>query len=219
MNENEMKQETTATENSMKQEEIVMNEQEVKEVIQEQENKVNDCDLFTISRMIEKLEKMIEKLEEKQEEINSEAEEILEDDTIFCDTCEELDNYNGFLCDERLYYMEDVNELYHGIKPLDLLEKVNDDFNTNDNYFWEDYEGLHSTDNREDFYREYHTNEEVWEEILNNTNCNFDSEIEEKIEQYEAITNMINCLQEKKKSLQEFVGDYEEMIEDYESLL
>lgn len=196
-----------------------MNEQEVKEVMQEQENKVNDCDLFTVSRMIEQLEEMIEQLEEKQEEINSEAEEILEDDDIFCNACEELDRYNGFLGDERLYYMEDVNELYYGLKPLDLLEKVTDDFSTNDNYFFEDYEGLHSTDYREDFYRNNHDNSEVWEEIKNNTNCSFDSEIEEKIEEIEAVENMINCLNDKKKALQEFKADYVELVEDFKSLL
>lgn len=32
-----------------------------------------------------------------------------ENDDVFCNAIEELDSYNGYLSDNRYYYMEDLN--------------------------------------------------------------------------------------------------------------
>lgn len=43
---------------------------------------------------------------------------------IFNDCIEELDSYNGYLNDDRYYYMEDLNEFYNGTEPLELLYRT-----------------------------------------------------------------------------------------------
>lgn len=78
----------------------------------------------------------------------------LEDNTDVLSACvEQLDSYNGYLGDDRYYQMDEINELFSGTDPIDLLYKafyghdeecytVNADgdreyseFNPNRNYF------------------------------------------------------------------------------------
>ena len=40
---------------------------------------------------------------------------------IFNDCIEELDNYNGYLSDDRYYSMDELDELHNGIEPSELL--------------------------------------------------------------------------------------------------
>ena len=47
-----------------------------------------------------------------------------ENESIFNDCIEELDSYNGYLTDDRYYYMEDIDELYNGANPLEVLERA-----------------------------------------------------------------------------------------------
>lgn len=43
---------------------------------------------------------------------------------IFNQCIEELDSYNGYLKDDRYYYMEDLNELHYGAEPIELLNRA-----------------------------------------------------------------------------------------------
>lgn len=72
---------------------------------------------------------------------------------LFIECIEELDSYNGYLNDDRYYYMEDLNEFYNGVEPIELLyrcfygydddnymtdasgHKTHDAFNPNREYF------------------------------------------------------------------------------------
>lgn len=47
-----------------------------------------------------------------------------ENEEIFNACIEELDSYNGYLNDDRYYYMEDLNDFYSGTEPLELLNRV-----------------------------------------------------------------------------------------------
>lgn len=57
------------------------------------------------------------------------AEEIIKDiikyfnenEDVFNDCMEELDNYNGYLGDDRYYSMEELNDLYSGQEPQEIL--------------------------------------------------------------------------------------------------
>ena len=40
---------------------------------------------------------------------------------IFNSCIDDLDAYNGFLCDNRYYYMQDIDEFYSETNPLELL--------------------------------------------------------------------------------------------------
>ena len=90
-------------------------------------------------------------------------------DDIFIACMEELDSYNGYLGDDRYYYMDDLNEFYNGVDPIELLtrayygrddgawhinaygEKIYGEFNPNREYFYYNgYGNLISSD-----YKDY----------------------------------------------------------------
>lgn len=53
--------------------------------------------------------------------------------------------------DDRIYYMEDLDELMHGMKPLDILREARE-VNTNDDWIrWDGYGNLESTDYPQDW--------------------------------------------------------------------
>jgi hypothetical protein len=77
-----------------------------------------------------------------------------ENEDIFNDCMEELDNYNGYLGDDRYYSMEELNDLYSGQEPQEILfrafygfdadswhtdnsgNKIYEAFNPNRDYFY-----------------------------------------------------------------------------------
>lgn len=77
-----------------------------------------------------------------------------ENEDVFNDCMEELDNYNGYLGDDRYYSMEELNDLYSGQEPQEILfrafygfdtdswhtdhngDKIYEAFNPNRDYFY-----------------------------------------------------------------------------------
>ena len=63
---------------------------------------------------------------------------------IFNDCIEELDNYNGYLGDNRYYFMDDLDEIYTNELPTEILcraffgkdDDTNGEFNPNREYFY-----------------------------------------------------------------------------------
>lgn len=47
-----------------------------------------------------------------------------ENEDIFNECIEELDSYNGYLGDDRYYYMDDLDELYSGVEPSEVLTRA-----------------------------------------------------------------------------------------------
>ena len=43
---------------------------------------------------------------------------------VFNDCMEELDNYNGYLSDDRYYSMDELNEFYNGVEPSEILRRA-----------------------------------------------------------------------------------------------
>ena len=92
-----------------------------------------------------------------------------ENEDIFNDCIEELDGYNGYLGDDRYYYMEDMSEFYHGQDPLEILtlafyghdddtwetdrngNKIYGEFNPNRDYFYYDGYGNLVSSNYKDY--------------------------------------------------------------------
>ena len=59
------------------------------------------------------------------EEITADIIEYFENnEDIFNDCIEELDNYNGYLSDDRYYSMDELDELHNGIEPIELLRRA-----------------------------------------------------------------------------------------------
>ena len=95
---------------------------------------------------------------------------------IFNRCIEELDDYDGFLGDERYYEMEMLKDFYHGIDPIELLqrayfgrdddnwhtdsrgEKVYGAFNPNRDYFYYNGYGNFVSSN----YKDYSTHLDEW---------------------------------------------------------
>lgn len=92
-----------------------------------------------------------------------------EDEDLFNDCMEELDSYNGYLGDDRYYDMEELNDIYSGQEPQEILfrafygfdadtwttdsrgDKEYGAFNPNRNYFYfNGYGNLVSSD-----YKDY----------------------------------------------------------------
>ena len=65
------------------------------------------------------------RIERERETVVSELLAYFEEhEEDFNKTIEELDSYNGFLDDDRYYYMEELDEFYHGVEPTELLNRV-----------------------------------------------------------------------------------------------
>lgn len=91
-----------------------------------------------------------------KDEIIAEIQEYFENNMdVFADCIEELDGYNGYLDDDRLYPMYELDMMLEGKTPTEIIDLVNDDFSTNDEYFYYDIYGLKSTDDREGHYEDF----------------------------------------------------------------
>lgn len=47
-----------------------------------------------------------------------------ENEEVFNECIEELDSYNGYLGDDRYYCMEELQELYYGVDPMEILNRA-----------------------------------------------------------------------------------------------
>lgn len=102
------------------------------------------------------------------EELRQAAIEMLEeDDDLFVECINELDNWNGFADGYRCYPMYEFNDLFCGVEPLDVIDKISTSaFSTNDNYFVETIYGIESTDFPEDVYRDNTDEKEVLDNVI-----------------------------------------------------
>lgn len=110
--------------------------------------------------------------EERKNYVYNKALELLkEDENAFVVACEELDSWNGFLGDDRVYNMEDFDELMSGKSPLEIARDIEDnDFSTSDNYFMFTIYGVESTDDAYDVYSSNYSAETVLDELIENYN-------------------------------------------------
>lgn len=93
-----------------------------------------------------------------------------------------INSWCGELEDYRFFYMDELDDLFYGVKPTELLSKLADDFNKNDEGFRDtDNDGLESC-NVEDVADDIRCNaEEVAESTVNNMD-NID--LPESLEEY-----------------------------------
>lgn len=115
----------------------------------------------------------------------------------FANDIEELDDWTGCLYDEQIYPMDELNELFHGTEPDEILrrafygydEPVNKHeerlpFNPNRNYFYfNGYGNLVSIDEKD--YSAYLEESFIQEIIDNRYNLTLSSGAEDVIDNYE----------------------------------
>ena len=106
--------------------------------------------------------------EERKQYVYDKAKELLEDDEdVFVEACEELDNWNGFLGDSRCEYMDMIDEFFN--KPSELLDQMND-FNPTDSYFYFTVYGVSTTDDKHEIYSNDFSAEDVLDALIDNYN-------------------------------------------------
>lgn len=89
----------------------------------------------------------------REQTINKIIEYFKENEDIFNACIEELDSYNGYLGDNRYYSMDMLDEFYHGVNPLEILQRA---------YFGRD-DDTWTTDSRGDkTYGEFNPNREYF---------------------------------------------------------
>lgn len=97
-----------------------------------------------------------------EEKINAIIEYFENNEETFNDCIEELDRYNGYLGDDRYYYMEELDEFYSSVSPTEILQRAyfggdedgGSEFNPNRDYFrYNGYGNLVSAD-----YKDYSAN-------------------------------------------------------------
>lgn len=114
----------------------------------------------------------------------------------FADCLEELDGWNGYLDDNRLIPMEELDDIMSGEEPSYVLarafyghdEDTNGDFNPNRNYFYfNGYGNLVSTDYRN--YADYLGADTVEEMEENRTDIDTIEDNDDLVELFDALEN------------------------------
>lgn len=122
-----------------------------------------------------------------------------ENEDEFNEVIEDLDSYNGFLGDDRYSNMEELDELYSGSTPTEILTRAfygydemytdkdgnhTEEFNPNRDYFrFNGYGNLVSTDVKD--YSD-HLDDDFINEVIDNANfLTLPTEIEEVIDSIE----------------------------------
>lgn len=76
-----------------------------------------------------------------------------ENEDVFNACIEELDSYNGYLCDDRYYSMDELDEFYSGTKPIEILQRA---------YFGRDDDTWHTDSHGEKEYGPFNPNRDYF---------------------------------------------------------
>ena len=72
---------------------------------------------------------------------------------VFNDCMEELDGYNGYLCDNRYYSMDELDEFYRDSDPLEILRRA---------YYGRDDDTYTTDSNSHKTYGEFNTKQKYF---------------------------------------------------------
>lgn len=76
-----------------------------------------------------------------------------ENEDTFNECIEELDGYNGYLGDDRYYSMDELNDLYIGVEPIEILQRA---------YFGQDNDTWHTDASGNKIYGEFNPNRDYF---------------------------------------------------------
>ena len=89
-------------------------------------------------------------------------------DVELIDLVNAINSWNGELSDYKFFYMDELDDIFYGVKPTELLSRLADDFNKDAEGFRDTVFGLESCD-VEDVADDIRCNaEEVAESTVNN---------------------------------------------------
>ena len=72
----------------------------------------------------------------------------------FSNVCEDLDSYDGFLGNNRVYPMDEIDDYLEGCKPSYIIRMLDNDFNYFDNYFYYDGCGYICSIDEKEYYND-----------------------------------------------------------------
>lgn len=153
-------------------------------------------------------------IEDKFEE---ELESFVKGDTDdVADVCEQIDDYNGFLGDDRYYPMDEIDELVNieGKSVLEVLEMFAGDFDSNDDYFQFGIYGISSTNSRDYEYLIGAT--EIIKQIKDNINQVDNEDLSVIFDNEDCASTELDDLEELFADIEE---DNEEAMKDAQSQL
>lgn len=130
---------------------------------------------------------------------------------------EELDSWNGYLGDDRYYYMSDIDEIFYGHDPMDILnsafygcDDTDGKFNPNREYFkFNGYGNLVSSD-----YKDYSCFNDRWlVEAIEENRAHLDSldnyeELAALFDAYENTAEIENIIEEQDITTEQAVNYY-----------
>lgn len=76
-----------------------------------------------------------------------------ENEDTFNECIEALDAYNGYLCDDRYYSMDELNDFYSGSEPIEILQRA---------YFGRDDDCWHTGAHGEKIYGSFNPNRDYF---------------------------------------------------------
>lgn len=107
----------------------------------------------------------------KLDELKAKAlEELKNNDDLFVDMVNEMDNLNGYADGFRCYPMYELDDLFCGCKLSEFLDKITNTFNLHDEYMIGTIYGLDSTNDITGHYRANVWDDELLDAIIDNAN-------------------------------------------------
>ena len=131
----------------------------------------------------------------------------------FSRVCEELDSWDGFLGDDRIYSMDELDDLLGDKKPSEVLQMVDTgNFNYNDDFFYCDIYGIRSTDEKE--YYDYVDYSEVFEKLIDDYSKIFNYHYGRAY--YELFNDIDNIDSQDEDETQDYLNDgyYDYLFDD-----
>ena len=131
----------------------------------------------------------------------------------FSRVCEELDSWDGFLGDDRIYSMDELDGLLCDRKPSEVLQVVDTaNFDYSDDYFYYDIYGIRST-NEKDYYN-YFDYSDVFEKLIDDYNQVFSRKYGH--EYFELFEDVYYITRWKEDEIQDYLNDdyYEYLFVD-----
>lgn len=89
----------------------------------------------------------------REEIVNAIIAYFEENGDVFTDCIKELDSYNGYLCDDRCYHMDELDELFSGDSATNILNRA---------FFGHDSETWHTDERGEKHYGAFNPNREYF---------------------------------------------------------
>lgn len=123
----------------------------------------------------------------KAEEMKAELLQWLdENEDVLSDILEQMDDWDGYLGEDRCWPMSMLDDVFYGASVFDILHGIDfSEFDEDDEYYYDSIWGIRSVDNRYDVYKDYITQGLIDNIIDRRGRLRLDDEFEEMLDDYE----------------------------------